>query len=61
MLCIFQGGQPEVLEWLLEHTAAKDEILPLPYKKSLLHHAAKFGQVSFDASYIIIKLALIVM
>ena len=30
---------------MLENTEAKSEILPLANKKSLLHHAAKFGQV----------------
>ena len=45
-LHIFQGGQTEVLDWLLEQTQARDEILPLANKKSLLHHAAKFGQES---------------
>ena len=40
-----QAGRTETLEWLLENTEARGEILPLANRKSLLHHAAKFGQV----------------
>ena len=42
---MLQAGRTETLEWLLENTEARSEILPLANKKSLLHHAAKFGQV----------------
>ena len=52
ILIITKAGRLEAVEFLLEHTSARQRLAPVDGDRSLLHVAAKTGKVTFNLKII---------
>ena len=43
---MFQCGKLDVIQWMVENTVIRDRLFTREGERSLLHAAAKYGQVS---------------
>ena len=55
VVAAIQGGRLEALQFLVDHTSARDRLAPVDGDRCLLHIAAKYGKVRLISNSILAK------